>query len=418
MGVTVIEIGVRSEAFEEILDFTEETETAASDAEASWGFVLDPRDNANYRKAFRLLEQGEPVQRLLESLVVGGTELPPGAFVVQNSLNLESFAADGGRLYAVEELPAVSSRALQLPRVALVETWFHDMDGGWTRYLLESYGVPFTRVRPGDLNEIELVKEFDVLIFPDADKDVLTKGMYTSQGKYRANDYRPEYRKAISKEGMDGVTDFLEAGGIIVSWGRSATLFFDPMTLGEGDDAVEVRLPVDDQSERLEELGLYVPGSFLAVDLNLSDPLTWGMPAKVGVFSRGRPVLTTRPPILTTDRRVAATFSDEDIVLSGYAEEVELLAERPALVWARAGRGQLALFGFQPQFRASTPATFKLIFNALLLPGIGPKEGGIALSRPEDRAAHSHPGTREKTVRVPDHLSSAAADDLGGAEER
>ena len=38
------------------------------------------------------------------------------------------------------------------------------------------------------------------------------------------------------------------------------------------------------------------------------------------------------------------------------------------MVWVRAGEGQLVLFGIRPQFRGSTPATFKLVFNALLLP--------------------------------------------------
>ena len=38
------------------------------------------------------------------------------------------------------------------------------------------------------------------------------------------------------------------------------------------------------------------------------------------------------------------------------------------MVWVRAGKGQLVLFGIRPQFRGSTPATFKLVFNALLLP--------------------------------------------------
>jgi hypothetical protein len=82
--------------------------------------------------------------------------------------------------------------------------------------------------------------------------------------------------------------------------------------------------------------------------------------------------------MLIADRRVLGVFPEEDILLSGYAEEVELLADRPAMVWVRAGRGQLVFFGFQPQFRASTPGTFKLLFNSVLLPKIGEGEAGVA----------------------------------------
>jgi len=81
--------------------------------------------------------------------------------------------------------------------------------------------------------------------------------------------------------------------------------------------------------------------------------------------------------MLITDRRVVGFFPEEEILVSGYAEEIELLAERPAMVWARAGRGQLVLIGFHPQFRASTPATFKLLFNAILLPEVGDADAGV-----------------------------------------
>jgi hypothetical protein len=111
-----------------------------------------------------------------------------------------------------------------------------------------------------------------------------------------------------------------------------------------------------------------VPGAFLAVDLIQDHPLTWGMQEHGGAFSRGKPVFATSIPVLDTDRRVVGIYPERELLLSGYLAGEEQLQNRPAMVWVRAGEGQLVLFGFRPQFRGSTPATFKLVFNALLMP--------------------------------------------------
>jgi hypothetical protein len=37
------------------------------------------------------------------------------------------------------------------------------------------------------------------------------------------------------------------------------------------------------------------------------------------------------------------------------------------MIWLKKGKGQLVLFAFNPQFRASTAADYKLLFNSLLL---------------------------------------------------
>ena len=73
---------------------------------------------------------------------------------------------------------------------------------------------------------------------------------------------------------------------------------------------------------------------------------------------------------LDLDRRVVASHPEEPIVISGFAERERLLENAAVGVWARKGKGQFVLYGFAPQFRCSTPATYKLLFNALLLPGL------------------------------------------------
>ena len=70
------------------------------------------------------------------------------------------------------------------------------------------------------------------------------------------------------------------------------------------------------------------------------------------------------------DRRVIAKFPEKNILLSGYSENQELLGNKSAMIWLKKGKGQLVLFGFNPQFRASTQGSYKLLFNSLLLPKI------------------------------------------------
>jgi hypothetical protein len=90
----------------------------------------------------------------------------------------------------------------------------------------------------------------------------------------------------------------------------------------------------------------------------------------MGVFFRGRPVFTTSQPSFDMDRRVIASFPERDILMSGYSENEKKLGKKVAIVWLKKGKGQLVLMGFNPQFRASTEVSFKLLFNSILLPKI------------------------------------------------
>ena len=92
------------------------------------------------------------------------------------------------------------------------------------------------------------------------------------------------------------------------------------------------------------------------------------MPSELGVFFRGYPVFQTSIPSFDMDRRVIGIFPDKGIFMSGYVEKEELLANKSVLIWLKKNKGQFVLFGFNPQFRASTQGAFKLLFNSLLLP--------------------------------------------------
>jgi hypothetical protein len=335
-----------------------------------WGVAISARDNAGYEMVFAALAKGLDVARIRTAETIADRRFPAGSFLISGAAGpiRDLVSQHPVPMAVVSAEPEVATVPIQAPRVAVVETFFHHMDAGWTRFILDQYGVPFSVLRPGDIETAELAKSFDVLIFPDTDPDLLRRGRRKRGDSYDPGDMPPEYRKPISAKGRAEIAAFLEAGGTVVSWRRSVGFFLEgPMAEGDDEDP-GLRLPARDISKDLADKGLYVPGSLLRLELLPDHPVTWGMPERTVAFSRGSPVLATSIPILDTDRRVVGTHPEHDVLVSGHADHAELLARRSALVWLRKGAGQLVLFGFQPQFRASTPVSYKLLFNSLLLP--------------------------------------------------
>ena len=54
-----------------------------------------------------------------------------------------------------------------------------------------------------------------------------------------------------------------------------------------------------------------------------------------------------------------------DILLSGWISGEERLTRKAAAVAMTYGKGRIVLFGFRPQHRGQTHATFPMIFDAL-----------------------------------------------------
>ncbi len=333
------------------------------------GVLFTAQNNESYKAAFTAAEMGMKVERLIESFTVEGKEFPAGSFYIAYHRDLDGLLED---LYIPPHYqstdPDVMTTPLEVPRIALVESWFHDMDAGWTRYLFDTYNIPYEVLRPADLKEVDLDSDFDLVIFPDQSPSVLKAGKGGSPGNYSITRYPPEYAKGMEDEGLNNLLSFVDKGGKVVSWGRSTGLFMGNLSIEEDDEEKqEFSLPVSNIGDRLSKSGLDVTGSLLKVKFRPEHPVTLGMPEYAGVFHRGNPVFATSFPYFDMDRRVLGLFPDEDILMSGYIENEDLLSEQVALVWVKKGEGQLVLFSFSPQFRGSTPATYKLLFNSLLL---------------------------------------------------
>lgn len=340
--------------------------------ETASGVILPVGSNASFQAAFAALARGMSVGRLTGQVEINGEKAAEGSFVF-------SFEGKDGpalrQMAGALRMPVIPLQGeaelpikpLEMPRIALVETYFHDMDAGWTRYVFDTYHIPFTKIRPHEIGDANLSKNYDVIILPDENKDLLMEGKYKRGESYYQGNYHPDFAKGMEKEGKQELISFLDQGGLIISWGQSTSLFEGTLKIGEDEDAEEFMLPFSDISSNLQKEGLYVPGSLVTIELKMDHPLTLGMPEETGVFSRGRPVFRTSLPGFDMDRRVIATYPEKEILLSGYAAEEEKMGNKSAMIWLKKGEGQMVLFGFNPQFRASTQGSFKLLFNALLL---------------------------------------------------
>lgn len=377
-GVESMEINTRSieleDAIERIANVRALAHPKVTLPAEFWAAAYAPTDNSAYKAAFSALKLNVPIERTTSKLEINGTVLPAGSFLLLNTIderaNLDSIVGSLPSAPLVFEKPIdVEKKPLAQPRVALVETWYHDMDAGWTRYLFDTYDIEFQIIRPYELGLVDLTERYDVIVFPDADKDILKIGKQKREdGHYHIRDYPPEFTKGMGDEGMESLMSFIDKGGLVISWRRSVPLFLEGLKIKRGEkEFEEFNLPVKDLSKKAKEKGLEVPGAFLRILCLEDHPLTYGMPKEAGVFSRGTPVLQTSIPYFDMDRRVIARYPEESILLSGYAEKVEELANRPAMVWVRKGEGRFVFMNFNPQFRASTPVTYKLLFNALLL---------------------------------------------------
>ncbi len=337
--------------------------------------IFNVNNNASFKAAFIAFEHGLGVSRLNKDITIDGKVLPKGSFVIEHTK--KSSDTWNNIQEEVNVMPTfykggddLNTTEIKAPRIALVETYFHDMDAGWTRYIFDTYHIKFTVLRPGEIEGTDLAGKFDVLIFPNDSKSMLMEGKWGRNGKYSMSRYAPEYVKGLGKKGLEKVMSYIDDGGLVLSWGQSTALFEGLHKITKGKEKEEFQLPFRDISSTLQKEGLYVAGSLMKIRLTKDNPLTLGLPSEIGIFSRGRPVFSTSIPMFDMDRRVIGKYADEDVVMSGYASHEEKLFNKSAMVWFKKGKGQLVLYGFSPQFRASTQASFKLLFNAFFLPEI------------------------------------------------
>ncbi|MGK2857892.1 MAG: M14 family metallopeptidase [Thermoanaerobaculia bacterium] len=292
------------------------------------------------------------------------TQAPVPVQFAAGTIYLDPKAAEAAREVAAEaRIPivplaksAASAKPVRAPRVGIYKPWRPSMDEGWTRFLLETFGFEPKTIDNKMLRGGRL--DVDVIVVPSIAKSILESGRPKADEE-RINYFveLPEpYQGGIGAEGARALKSFVEGGGTLVAFSASTEWVIS-----------EFNIPVRNVLAKSKPGEFSSPGSLLAIEVSNEIPLGWGMPPKSVAFVDSAIAYETALPAVDMERWVIARYPDSapKILLSGWITGASKLERRAAAVAFTYGKGKLVLFGFRPQNRAQTHATFPLVFNSL-----------------------------------------------------
>jgi hypothetical protein len=289
----------------------------------------------------RLLRAKVPVRWATARFQDRGHVFEAGTLLVPSSAraSLEAMARELGLVAR-----AVSARpeglALSSPRIGLYQSYDASMDEGWTRYVFDKdLDVRYATLHDKDVRAGGLRSRFDAIVLPDQSPSALVEGR-------KHGSLPDEYAGGLGEEGVAALEAFVKDGGTLVALNGAALLPVQDFGLGvSGAIAHEAK----------------APGSILRATVKGDHPLTHGLGDTSMVWFSDSPAFTA------PESQVALAYTEPNPLLSGYLETGHKLTGKAALVEAPLGRGRVVLFGFRPQYRALSWATYVPFANALYL---------------------------------------------------
>ena len=261
--------------------------------------------------------------------------------------------------------------------------------GGWLRWLLDQWGLPHRDVTAADIKAGGL-GDAEVLLVPDG---------YATQDPDFPED--PYGIADLGQEGLDAIRAWVEGGGRYVGW-------LDGAVLGAAAGVSSATF------EDAEAAGISSPGALVRTLVAQRSPLA----AQVGRFAY--PMWESRYVMSANGAPAPLRFPSAatgDFFVSGLADGGEGLGGTAAVVDEPVGDGRTVAFGFEPNFRAFSTGTQRVLRNAIL--GAAPTVAVTAGARGARRTAAARLTAaeverRQQGARV---AAAGAARTLAGAHD-
>ncbi|HEV7798296.1 MAG TPA: hypothetical protein VGO73_09080, partial [Pyrinomonadaceae bacterium] len=238
------------------------------------------------------------------------------------------------------------------------------IDEGWSRWALAQQHYTFSSLEDANIRSGNLNSKYDSILIPDQIPGRILNGN-------AAGMMPSQYTGGLGPTGVKALREFVEQGGTLVCLNRASTFAIE-----------QFKLPVRDVVADVSEKEFFVPGSILRIELDTSHPLAQGMPKETIAWVEDSPVFEVVSSGPAGGRRetadkmstlpassaciIARYPSNKNPLLSGWLLGESRIRGKAALVEVTMGQGRIILFGFRPQYRGQSLATYPLFFNAII----------------------------------------------------
>ncbi|MEN3326389.1 MAG: hypothetical protein V7638_1196 [Acidobacteriota bacterium] len=285
-----------------------------------------------------------PLQMGVEAPVVMGIREPASERKLTLLKDANEVRADLALALKKGDASPIKNPVKQPVRVGIYKGWTSNMDEGWTRYIFDTFNVPYTSVRDADVKQGALSSKFDALIFTSqaATQIINGNGVGTMP---------QEYTGGITGAGVKNLKEFVNNGGMLICFDNACDMAIK-----------EFNLPLKNTLEGVRSSEFYCPGSIVALDVDNKHPIASTLPPSVPAYFINSSAYTA-----TNDANVhvIARYAKDNVLLSGWLLGEDKLSGQIALAEVNVGKGRIVLFGFRPQHRGQAWATLPFIWNAL-----------------------------------------------------
>jgi zinc carboxypeptidase len=231
------------------------------------------------------------------------------------------------------------------PRVGLYKSYDASMDEGWTRWVFDTWKVPYTSLVDSVVRNGKLKERFDVIVLPDQSPQEFLKGLPPR--------YPAPYSGGLGSEGSEALRQFVVDGGTLVALNEASRFAIQALLL-----------PVRNVLEAVGDEDFYAPGSIFRLELDTANDIGRGLPRETIGWFQGGPAFEVLDSSVV--RVIGRWPSDPDrVLLSGWVLHPERVAGKAAIVEVQQGTGRVILFGMRPQYRGQSIVTYPLLFNSL-----------------------------------------------------